>query len=152
MRRIIIALHKLPLWKSIIILIVLCYIIPALIPQIGNTPQPNIYNETLLFGFYAILLAPLTETFTSQVLPYYILKEAFGCKVIGISICSGAIFGLYHLYSPDYAIHAAIVGCLYQLWYIIYKKRYSDLKAFLIISSVHALHNSIAFLFNYLLN
>ena len=138
MRRIIIAIYKLPLWKSIIILILLSYIIPILIPQISNTPRPNMLNETLFFGFYAILLAPLMETFTGQILPYYILKETFGCKVIGISICSGIIFGLYHLYSPDYAVHAGIVGCLYQLWYIVYKKHYSDFKAFLIISSVHA--------------
>lgn len=95
--------------------------------------------------FIAVLFAPLFETLLFQALPIYLILKHLKSAVLAI-IFSTLLFTLQHNYSWIYMIVVFPSGIIYASYYIYIFKRKGNGFAFLLICSVHAIYNLVAFL------
>lgn len=102
-------------------------------------------NTTFLFFLYSVIIGPLIETLVFQAGGYLLLKEGFRCNAGCIALCSGVVFGCLHYYSVSDIVSAFIMGVLFQLWYIIYLKKYGWKRSLLLVAGAHGLNNLMAF-------
>lgn len=149
--RLLLKLYKLHIAKSLMLLFIAIYFFPLLILAalnfISPTP-PTLFHHYQNFTsaiIIACILAPIMETFLMQFLVYEVLAQtALKKKILCLSLISGVIFGLFHLFSAKYILVASVIGVCFQLWYILLKRRHGTIPAYLSIAGIHALRNAIS--------
>lgn len=158
MKKLLVNLEYMPIYWYVPIayMVLLALLIP--IEQIANFLQiskeivrPQNMPSTLeLKILFAILVAPLFETFLCQYLPYHILR-LFGFVRRNswiIILVSSLGFGLAHNFSVQFSINSTIVGFVLISTYMIrVKKQDSFLSTYL----VHAFKNMMAVILSYFL-
>lgn len=106
--------------------------------------RPMIELSTNFFTLISIcIIAPLFETFVAQYLPLRFLKKYLPIKVL--IICSSLIFALLHPYSLGYIVNTFLIGIIFSVGYVLWKKTEVS-HPFWIIVSVHSLKNLLAFI------
>lgn len=143
-------LYKLPVIKSQIVLLTTIYTVAIIFTIIGLIFPETGYlvhlNYGVVFTFVlACVIAPLAETFIYQYLPYALLESKLEHKIICLSLLSALFFGLSHYHSITRIFYTGFIGFCFQIWYILYSRRYGGKKAFLYIAVIHSTINFISF-------
>ncbi len=103
----------------------------------------NMPSNVWLNYLFAVLAAPVLETFICQALPYYFLSmfKFFRRNVWIIILVASFGFGLSHDFSTQSKIHAILVGSIFISTYIIRSKNKDP---FLCTYLLHAFYNFMA--------
>ena len=102
---------------------------------------PDWKEGKILFFIFAVIVAPVFETWFCQYLPYFLLNKVKYLKERSylILLISALFFGLNHFYSLFYIIYGILMGVVLMYGYMIKIK--SDKKTFVLIATCHSFLN-----------
>jgi hypothetical protein len=129
---------------SMLLLTIIGALIPAAKPVIDILTYVRDFDDLSSNELFtlSVLFAPLVETFIGQALPIWIISR-FTKKVTLTLIISALLFAALHKY--PIAILAIFPTAITLSWsWIVYRKR-SFLHAYLVTSTIHALHNLVVY-------
>ncbi len=123
-------LTGMPVWKSMIILFVVSFvikiatgiIIEIIYPQIENGNAPDL-TKSVFHLFVGISIAPLLETFAFQMLPICIINRFISKNIWTQILPSAILFGSMHYYSLAYVIVTFFIGIVFALGFYIYQRK-----------------------------
>ncbi|MBF7092727.1 CPBP family intramembrane metalloprotease [Flavobacterium sp. ALJ2] len=110
-----------------------------------NTNSVNIDFKSY---FFVAFIIPLFETFIFQWLIIYQIYESYKRKYkkqLAI-LLSSLLFGLSHSYSYHYFIFTTIAGIFLATSFCYFKERTNWLSAFLYVTLIHSVSNSLIFI------
>jgi membrane protease YdiL (CAAX protease family) len=110
-----------------------------------NTNSVNIDFKSY---FFVAVIIPLFETFIFQWLIIYQIYESYKRKYkkqLAI-LLSSLLFGLSHSYSYHYFIFTTIAGIFLATSFCYFKERTNWLSAFLYVTLIHSVSNSLIFI------
>jgi hypothetical protein len=138
---------------SIILLNIVYFIKGVNFSQLGKSGYKNIFEEIL----YAIVLAPLIETFIFQSLVFTVsrqfqwLKDREILTILISATCFGlahAIYNIYYaIYNIYYAISGFVVGIILAYSFSIYTKKKEN--EYIVVTLIHSFLNMISIIFSY---
>jgi len=94
--------------------------------------------------FIGVIFVPLLETLIFQTVIINLVKKAFPKLPIISIIISSVLFGLSHFYSIAYILYTILMGIIFAYSYILSQKK--EYNPFLVVFSIHALHNLTTFI------
>lgn len=107
-----------------------------------HTAGPKFENRTEEF-FTAVFFAPLIETLIFQyALISYILSKWSNAFLLSC-IVTAILFGLSHIYSPEYILKTFLSGLLFGTLYLVAFKKKTN--AFIVVAVAHSIYNFIVF-------
>lgn len=110
--------------------------------------EPHLTQESFVTQFiYAVILAPLLETFLFQMCVIKILRKINKLNNSIVVIISALIFGLQHFYSLEYILNTTIAGIFLAYAFITYEKK--KLLPFCVVCIIHSLRNFISLIISY---
>jgi hypothetical protein len=120
----------------------------AILENLGITntillSDQQIPELTFMSFFFSVLIAPSVETFVAQYIPIKIAKR-FSLRRIVIVSLSAFVFMLLHLPVIGFMFPAFCIG-LVLAWFYLIKMEKDPLKAFILVTASHSLHNLLAF-------
>jgi hypothetical protein len=151
------------LWKSFSLLLLLSrYLIPVLIfiPVVLVYLITNQEFEWQYFSFSdsgmkdifrLVLIDPFIETLIAQYFLIWLFHFLLNRSYLTSILLSGFIFGILHLYGIGFQVIAVLMGITLAFAFVIYKKKYSVLKAICLVWAMHATANLLTLLAHNLL-
>jgi membrane protease YdiL (CAAX protease family) len=152
--------NKLASLNDVVLVILIAFIayfikIPAvminetLLNKLGITQtlfmsDQQIPEITFISFFLSVLIAPSAETFVAQFLPIKLARK-FSANIFLTLIFSSFVFSLLHLPVIGFLFPAFCIGIIFA-WFYVVREAQDPLKAFILVSASHSLHNLIAFL------
>ena len=105
-------------------------------------------EKDLVYLLFAVIIAPLFETWFNQVLPYKLLNKIKYLKERSylILLISALFFGLLHFYSLFYIFYGFLMGLVLMYGYMI--RIETDKNTFYLIAVSHSLLNLGVFVIN----
>jgi hypothetical protein len=104
---------------------------------------PEFNMSPILMFILVGIIGPLVETYLFQVVLIYFLSKInyLNNHKILLIIVASIIFGILHSYSLLYIISTFLAGVILNYSYLIYKNK--TLSSFVIVLSIHSIHNII---------
>jgi len=104
---------------------------------------PLIEKNYSFFVFFSVcVIAPIFETVIAQYIPFQFLAKFFNTKIL--TVISALIFASFHPYNFWYFMNAFLIGVIWAVGYLNWKK-IEIIHPFWIIVSVHSLKNLLSF-------
>lgn len=132
------------------ITLIISLIFFSIFPE-GSNYNPVADKEAMDLGyirfFYILIIIPIVETTIFQLFPFYLLRWFLSgcCRFYTYIFISASLFAVNHFWSVYYVIFTFVIGIIMAIWFYVGKLRRQN--AFLLVSTIHFINNSLVELF-----